>query len=245
MRNIKVIMSYKGTAYHGFQRQENAIAIQNIVEDTLTEMLKDEVKINGCSRTDTGVHANKFCFNFLTECMIPNDNLLRAANRLLPRDIVFLSCEDINEEFHARFDCIGKEYVYMIDNSRIRNVFTSDTALHYPYPINVQKLNEAAKHFVGTKDFTSLCGTANLKENCIRTVEYCNVYKNENMVKIVVKGDGFLYNMVRIIVGTLIYVSENKISADDIPKIIAKKNRIYAGKTAEPQGLFLNEVFYS
>ncbi len=244
MRNIKVYMSYRGTAYHGFQRQDNAVAIQNIVEDTLCEMLKCNVIINGCSRTDTGVHANKFCFNFLTECQIPCENLLRAANRVLPRDIAFLSCEDTDLDFHARFDCKGKEYVYLIDNSIVRNVFSSDMTLHYPYPIDALLLDYAAQHFVGTKDFTSLCGTANLKENCVRTVYNCNVYKDENMVKIVVNGDGFLYNMVRIIAGTLIYVAEGKIGADDIPMILEKKNRSLAGKTAEPHGLFLNEIFY-
>lgn len=244
MRNIKVIMSYRGTAYHGFQRQDNAVAVQNVVEDSFKELLGVDITINGCSRTDTGVHANEFCFNFLTECRIPCDNLLRGMNNLLPTDIVFLSCEDTTIDFHARFDCAGKEYIYLIDNSKIRNVFYSDMALHYPYPLDTAVLDAAAMHFVGTHDFTSLCGTSNRKDNCVRTIDYCHVVKDENMVKILVKGDGFLYNMVRIIVGTLIYVAEDKISAGDIPAILEAKDRTLAGKTASPYGLYLNKVFY-
>ncbi len=244
MRNIKVIMSYRGTAYHGFQRQENAVAVQNVVEDALSELLGSEITVIGCSRTDTGVHANEFHLNFFTDCCIPCDNLVRGINNLLPDDIAFLSAGDVPEEFHSRFDCKGKEYIYLIDNSVIRNVFASGLALHYPYPLDVNELDRAAKHFVGTHDFTSLCGTANLKDNCIRTIFSCDVIKNKNMVKVIVNGDGFLYNMIRIIAGTLIYVAENKIPASGIPVILEGKDRRKAGKTAPAHGLYLNKVYY-
>lgn len=245
MRNIKAFISFCGTAYHGFQRQENAIAVQNIVEERLSLLLKSDIIINGCSRTDAGVHANEFCINFKTNCGIPCENLVRGINNLLPDDIAFLWCEETSQDFHARFSCKAKEYEYLIYNAPIKNVFLSCKALHYPYLLNVQLMDKAAKFITGTHDFTSFCVASDRKENCIRTIEYCNVVKDsDNIVRMLIKGDGFLYNMVRIIAGTLIYVNENKFSAESIPEIIRAKDRTLAGITVKPHGLYLNKVFY-
>ncbi|MCL2052891.1 MAG: tRNA pseudouridine(38-40) synthase TruA [Oscillospiraceae bacterium] len=248
MRNIKVIMSYKGTNYHGFQRQDNAITVQEVIESRLSKLIGLGVTINGCSRTDTGVHANEYCFNFFTDSPIPCANLLYAANCMMPDDIVFLSCEETPSDFHARFDCIAKEYLYLIRNAPAKDPFSGDKALFYPYPLDIDKLSRAALNFEGAHDFTSFCGSAGLKnqENRVRTIEYCAVKKcnDENYVKILVKGDGFLYNMIRIIAGTLIFINEGKIAEKAVPGIIAAKDRTKAGKTAPPQGLYLNKVFY-
>ncbi|MCD7731386.1 MAG: tRNA pseudouridine(38-40) synthase TruA [Oscillospiraceae bacterium] len=244
MRNIKALMSYKGTAYHGFQRQENAVGIQNILEEKLSYLTDGDVKVNGCSRTDSGVHANEYCFSFKTEHSIPCSNLVRGMNSLLPDDIAIKSCEDVSDDFHARYSCIGKEYVYLILNSPTKNPFLSDRAFYYPYRLDVPLIEENAADFVGTHNFTSFCGIAGQKENSVRTVEYFRVEQSENLVKLIVKGDGFLYNMVRIMVGTLIYINEGRIQPGSIPAIIAAENRNLAGKTAVPYGLYLNRVYY-
>ncbi len=244
MRNLKVFMSYRGTAYHGFQRQDNAVAVQNVLERVMAKLLDEQVSVNGCSRTDTGVHANEFCFSFETGSTIPCRNFVRGLNSMLPEDISILSCEEAPADFHARFSCAAKEYVYKICISESKNPFMSDLALHYPYGLDTELIARAAKDFAGTHDFTSFCGTAGLKEDNVRTVEYCKVEKDENLVKLLVKGDGFLYNMIRIMVGTLIYINEGKIAPDAIPAIIEAKDRTKAGKTAPPHGLYLNKVFY-
>lgn len=244
MRNIKVLISYRGTAYHGFQRQENAVGIQNVLEEKLSYLTNGSVKINGCSRTDTGVHANEYCFSFETAHGIPCSNLIRGLNSTLPDDIAVHHCEDVSLDFHARFSCIGKEYQYLILNQPTRDPFLSDLAFHYPYPLDTELLNRAARDYIGTHDFTSFCGTSNQKENNVRSIEYFYIEKDENLVKLLVKGDGFLYNMVRIMVGTLICINEGKIAPDAIPAILDAKDRNTAGKTAVPHGLYLNKVFY-
>lgn len=244
MRNIKVTMGYRGTAYHGFQRQINAVGVQNVVEDTLTRLMAVDTVITGCSRTDTGVHANMFVFSFRTESRLPCDRLVRGLNALLPEDMAVFSAEDAPEDFHARYSCKGKEYVYLILDREVRDPFYADLALHYPYGLKLEPMKRAAEHYIGTHDFTSFCGTANQKENSVRTIEYFDIIKDESFVKFVVKGDGFLYNMVRIMAGTLLCVSEGKIGAEEIPDIILAKDRNRAGRTAKPHGLYLNKVFY-
>ena len=244
MRNLKVFTAYCGTAYHGFQRQENAVGVQNILEEKLSLLTNGDVKINGCSRTDTGVHANEYCFSFETEHSIPCNKIIRGMNSILPDDISILSCEEVPADFHARYSCIAKEYEYLILNRQSKDPFLADRALHYPFKLDIPLIEKAAQDFVGTHDFTSFCGTANLKENTVRTIEYFKVIQNENLVKLIVKGDGFLYNMVRIMVGTLIFINEGKLDADSIPAIIEAKDRNLAGKTIGAQGLYLNKVFY-
>lgn len=244
MRNLKVTAAYRGTAYHGFQRQENAVGVQNVIEAVLERLTDSTVKINGCSRTDTGVHANEYCFNFETEHSIPCGNIIRGMNSLLPDDIAILDCEEAAADFHARYSCIGKEYVYLILNRPSKSPFMADLALHYPYPLDTELLEKAAQDLVGTHDFTSFCGTANQKEDSVRTVEYFKIEKNESLVKLIVKGDGFLYNMVRIMAGTLIFINEKKLAPDSIPEILAAKDRNLAGKTIQAHGLYLNRVFY-
>lgn len=244
MRNLKVKIAYRGTAYHGFQRQNNAVSVQNVLEDVLSRLTASQVSICGCSRTDTGVHANEFFFSFKTESSIPCENIIRGMNSLLPEDISVYECAEADTDFHARYSCIGKEYVYKILCSKVRDPFYSDLAYHYPYTVNAELMQKAADHIVGTHDFLSFCGALGIKENTVRTVERCDVAREGDFINITVKGDGFLYNMVRIIAGTLIYVNEGKISPEDIPVIIESRDRNRAGITARPHGLYLNRVFY-
>lgn len=244
MRNIKAVISYRGTNYHGFQRQNNAVGIQNVIEDTLFHILNSETLINGCSRTDAGVHANEFYISFLTESTLPCDKMMYGLNCLLPDDIGVSYLCDTDMDFHARYSCKGKEYIYLIWNERYKNPFYIDLALHYPFKLDIKKMKKASEYFVGEHDFSSFCQTGSLKENNVRNIEYFQILKNESFVKFIVKGDGFLYNMVRIMVGTLISVSEGKFSPDDMESIIEKKDRRAAGRTVLPHGLYLNKVFY-
>jgi tRNA pseudouridine38-40 synthase len=237
-------MSYRGTNYHGYQRQENALTVQEVVEKHVSSVLNEKVIINGCSRTDTGVHANNYCFSVLTNSLIPPKNFVRGVNGRLPKDISILSCEEVSEEFHARFSCVAKEYIYLIHNSESKNPFAIDLAYHYRRPLDVDLIRAAASKFVGTHDFSAFCSDCGIQKNTIRTIYNFDVEINGESVKMLVKGDGFLYNMIRIMVGTLLCVNEKKISIDEIDDIIASGDRQRAGKTAQPHGLYLNRIFY-
>lgn len=244
MRNFKVKMAYDGSAYHGFQRQQNAVTVQQKVEEALFDLLGEKITIDGCSRTDTGVHAREFYFSFKSESPITLRGIVFGLNPKLPGDISILSAEEAPDDFHARFDCKGKEYEYVIHNSEIKNPFYKNTALKYWVPIDEQKLNAAAKDFIGEYDFKSFCSTACDKQCTVRTIFDARVERHGDLVSFFVSGSGFLYNMVRIMTGTLLFINEGKIPADGIKDIISKKDRTAAGKTVPPQGLYLNRVFY-
>lgn len=249
MRNLKVFTAYNGTHYNGYQSQPCKNTVQDVLQDRLSRLLSQPVSINGCSRTDAGVHAKQFCFSFYmdeTVSTIGCDALVKAMNAMLPSDIAILSCEEADPDFHARFSAKGKEYLYLVNNSRIRDVFSERLALHYPYPLDEQRLDKAAKLLVGTHDFASFC-KAEAKQHLkstVRTLHDFRVERSGENVMFYVSGDGFLHNMVRILVGTLIYVNENKRSEQDILRALEKDDREAAGKTLPPWGLYLNKVFY-
>ncbi|MDO4199907.1 MAG: tRNA pseudouridine(38-40) synthase TruA [Clostridia bacterium] len=245
LRNIALKLSYVGTNYHGWQIQENALTVQEVFQKALYQILKERVDIKGCSRTDTGVHANMYIVNFRTSSLMKCENFILALNRHLPGDICVYDCAEKNHDFHARYSCKGKEYIYKIWNNKIRNPFFDGRALHYWYPLKIELMNEAAQNFVGKHDFSAFATLDTRKqENMERTVEYFKIEKDGDFVNFIVKADGFLYNMVRIMVGTLLRVSQGKIAPNDIEKIINSKSRKFAGPTAPPQGLYLNKIFY-
>jgi len=246
MRNLKVCIAYNGAAYHGFQRQSNAVTIQQVIEDRLRKLLKAPTAINGCSRTDTGVHARQFFFSFRTESAIPCDGFVKGMNALLPDDIAVLSCEDADEDFHARFSARGKEYIYRVKNTPQRDVFTDRLALWYHGALDEHVMDKAAKLFIGEHDFAAFC-KAEAKEHLkstVREVYDFSVRRENDEVIFTVSGSGFLHNMVRIMVGTLIYVSEGKRTESDILRSLETGVRETAGKTIDPRGLYLNRVFY-
>lgn len=246
MRNLKVCIAYNGAAYHGFQRQSNAVTIQQMLEDGLRKLLKTPTTINGCSRTDTGVHAKQFFFSFRTNSSIPCDGFVKGMNALLPDDIAVLSCEDADEDFHARFSAKGKEYIYRVKNTPQRDVFTDRLALWYHGALDEQVMDKAAKLFIGEHDFAAFC-KAEAKEHLkstVREVYDFSVRRENDEVIFTVSGSGFLHNMVRIMVGTLIYVSEGKRTESDILRSLETGVRETAGKTIDPRGLYLNRVFY-
>ena len=244
MRNLKVMMAYRGTNYHGFQRQANAYTVQEAVESAVSSVLNEKVLIHGCSRTDTGVHANEFCFSVKTESKIQCLNFVRGVNGRLPKDISILSCEDVPMDFHARFSCKGKEYVYKIHCSESKNPFADDLMLHYRRPIDIELVKRSSEYFVGKHDFKAFCTESDGKLSTVRTIYGFDIEITGFEVKMLVKGDGFLYNMIRIIVGTLLDVNEKRILPCDIEDIIRSKDRSRAGRTAQAHGLYLNRVFY-
>lgn len=242
-RNLLVEISYNGANYHGYQVQANAISITEVLQDTIEKLLKKRENIVGCSRTDTKVHANSYFFNMKTESTIPCERFLRVINNALPDDIIILSCKEVPLDFHARYDCNGKEYIYKIWNSPLRNPFLADLALHHKPHIDVEKLHKIAQQFVGMHDFTSFCAKGfKAGSSMVKTVYYIEVTREQDFVFIKIKANAFLYNMVRIIVGTLLEINDGKLATTDINGIIAQKDRTKAGKTAPPQGLYLNAI---
>lgn len=245
MRNLLLTISYRGTDLHGWQIQDNAVTVQEVFQNALYEIIHERPDIKGCSRTDSGVHANMYCVSMKITHPIAEDRLMMAMNRYLPMDVVVTSAREVDDDFHARYSCKGKEYVYKVWNSRVRNPFLNGLALHYRYDIDVEALNREAQAFVGTHDFTSFC-TLDKREkgDFTRTVEYFRVERSGDLVTFTVAADGFLYNMVRIMVGTLLAVQQGRIPSDSIADIIKSENRKKSGPTAPACGLYLNRVFY-
>ncbi len=244
MKNYKVTCAFAGTGYHGFQRQENLPTVQGEIEKAIKKLLGETVTVNGCSRTDAGVHANEFVFSAELESPIDCRGIKYGLNGVLPPDIAVLSAEEAPPDFHARFCCRGKEYIYLIHNSETKSPFYADRMYRSWYPIDEKKLDRACKAFIGTHDFKSFCASACDKEVTVRTVYEYKVERSGDVVKFTVSGDGFLYNMVRITVGTLLFINDGKLSEDSIPGILSSRDRRLAGKTVPPQGLYLNRVFY-
>ena len=245
MRNLKVTMAYRGTRYHGYQRQNNGITVQEVVERCAGKVLNEPVTIHGCSRTDAGVHAKQFCFHVETNSQIRTQGFIRGVNGELPDDISILTCEDAAPDFHARFSCKGKEYLYLLHCSECKDPFsTIDMACHYRRPLKLDLVREAAQHFVGTHDFRAFCSNCAEITNTVRTVYGFDVEIDGDKAQIFVIGEGFLYNMVRIMVGTLLDINEGKIPLDALDTIMAQGIRKYAGRTAPAHGLYLNRVFY-
>lgn len=244
MRNLRLWLKYNGTAYHGWQIQDNADTVQGQLERAIEQIFCEKISVNGCSRTDAGVHANEFCCNFRTEKELGSDTVVRALNAKLPLDIVVLKCQEVFPDFHARFDAKAKEYIYKIWNSEVRNPFLLDTVYQYKYKLDEEKLDKAAKAFIGTYDYKAFCASGSTVQDTVRTIFDASVTREGDMVVFRVMGNGFLYNMVRIMVGTLIYINEGKINENDIRDIILSGDRTKAGKTVSPEGLYLNKVFY-
>lgn len=244
MRNYKITCAFSGTNYHGFQRQDNFPTVQGKLERAIYKLLGETASVNGCSRTDAGVHANKFVFNVLLESSIDERGIKYGLNGVLPQDIAILSAENAPLEFHARYDCKGKEYVYLIHNSETKSPFYADRMYRSWYPIDEKKLERACKDFIGEHDFKAFCAAACDKEITVRSITDFEVTRENDVVKFRVRGNGFLYNMVRIMVGTLLFINDGKLREDSIPSIIESKDRTRAGKTVPPQGLYLNEVYY-
>ena len=245
VKNVKLVIEYDGTHYHGWQPQDNAVSVQRTIEQAVDGIVPDEkCKLTGCSRTDFGVHAFGQVANFHTGSSIPPEKFAPALNRVLPEDIAIVSSEQVPDDFHARFDATGKKYRYQIYNSKFRSALLRHRACHVSGELDAEKMNRAASFLVGRHDFSAFQATGSTARNPVRTIWTCSVTRDERIVTIDISGDGFLYNMVRIIAGTLIDIGKGKVDADSMPAIIASQERKSAGRTAPSQGLYLVEIYY-
>ncbi len=245
---LKFYLSYDGTNYSGWQVQKNAKTVQEVFQDAVESVFGERYSVTGCSRTDAGVHANSYCcsVDFDKDCdvNIPLDKLPVVFNRYLPDDVSVRLAERAEESFHPRYDVVYKEYEYIIHNSDIKNPFYRNRVFMYPKKLDESLMNDAAQHFVGTFDFCGFMSSGSSVEDTVRTIKYFTVRREDERVIINVAADGFLYNMVRILVGTLIEVSEGKIDISELDDVIMSKDRKRAGFTAAASGLYLNKIVY-
>ena len=237
-------IKYDGTAYHGWQVQDNAVTVQLTVQNALESILGNRPNVTGCSRTDSGVHANEYCFHFDSKIVISDDGFVKAMNTKLPNDIAAFECKKVNDNFHSRYDVKSKRYEYHFYDGKNRNPFYSNFSWFIKNKLDEAMLNTAAKQFIGKYDFKAFMSSGSNIVDTVRTVVDAGVKRNGDIVTFYVEADGFLYNMVRIMAGTLYYVSLNKINPDSIKDIILSGERNKAGITAPPNGLFLNKVNY-
>jgi len=245
MRNIKIIVEYDGTYYHGWQRQPDDITIQQVLEEKIGTITQEKVTLISSGRTDAGVHAINQVANFRTKTTINAENLLRGINSLLPGDIVVKELSDVVEKFHARYNVKSKSYFYRIYNNSIRTALYRNYSWHVYYPLDVSAMREALSLLKGTHDFSSFCGADDDAANHIRTVMKADIEQgNDHLIVISLDGDGFLRYMVRNVVGTLADVGRGKTTVADFSDIMVAQDRTRAGITAPPQGLFLKEVRY-
>ncbi|MDP4092469.1 MAG: tRNA pseudouridine(38-40) synthase TruA [Bacillota bacterium] len=243
-RNIRLTIEYDGTNYHGWQRQANAVTVQEEIEKAARKLTGKECDLIGSSRTDEGVHALGHVANFHTDSSIPADKFSFALNTVLPGDITIKDSQEVSPDFHSRFSAKGKKYRYLIYNSRQPSALLRNRAMHVCQSLDFDSMKRAAEHLKGTHDFTCFRASGSTVKTSERTIWDVRLSRDGELIFFEISGDGFLYNMVRIIVGTLVYVGIGKIAAEEIPEIIESKDRKKAGKTAPPQGLYLVEVYY-
>jgi tRNA pseudouridine38-40 synthase len=238
------MIEYDGTNYGGWQRQNNAVTIQEELENAIFNITREHIKLIGCSRTDAGVHAKGFIANFSTDSKLLEDKLKVAINSQLPKNIIILDLREVEENFHARYSSKGKTYSYTILNRADSIAIGKDYVYHYKFPLDIDKIQRGAQQLLGKHDFSAFKSTGSSVKTSVRTITGLDIIKDDNLIKIYVSADGFLYNMVRIIVGTLIDVGNGKIEPDSIGEILNSKDRSKAGACVPAQGLCLEKVYF-
>ena len=244
MRNIALKLTYNGTAYHGWQVQKNASSVCETLVKAISKVCGEPVHLTGCGRTDAGVHAEHYVANFHTESRIPIDRLPFAINTHTPEDIAVREAVEVDNMFNAIGSCLKKEYTYRIYNSRFKHPFYVNRAYFYPKRLDEVFLNEAAHMFVGTHDFRAVRSVGTETKSTVRTIYWCDVTRNGELLELKVCANGFLYNMVRAITGTVLYAAEGKLAPADIPDILERGDRTAAGPTVPPGGLYLTRLWY-
>ena len=241
---IKLTIEYDGTAYAGWQRQENALAVQQVIEEALTKLTRARVVIAGASRTDAGVHALGQTAHFDTESCIPPDKYAFALNTMLPADIRIRKSEAVSEAFHARFSNKGKRYRYLIYQSPHAGALNRNTHAHVIYPLDDEKMRRELTALIGTHDFAAFAASGSVVKDTVRTIYSASLTRRGDELELLVEGSGFLYNMVRIIAGTLISVGAGRLEEGAFARAIQSGNRLDLGVTAPAHGLTLMEVYY-
>lgn len=244
MRNIKLVIEYDGTAYSGWQSQDNGVGIQEIIEKAIKKTTGEKVKLIGSGRTDARVHAKGQVANFFTNSNIPGDRFIYALNINLPYDIQIVESEEVDMEFHSRFSAKKKRYRYVIYNGKILRPLYRNFSYHVGRTLDIEEMQKSVDCFIGEKDFKSFMGRKSIVHTTIREIYNVEIIKNGEFIEIVFEGKSFLKNMIRIIVGTLVFVGIGRIKSHDVENIIESRKRSLAGPTAPPQGLFLEKVYY-
>ena len=244
MKNIALRLRYDGSRYHGWQVQKNAITVAQTMEEALAKVCGERVKITGCGRTDAGVHALRYCANFHSDCTVPVDRMPLAVNSRLPDDIAVVDAVEVPDDFNAIGSCVKKEYVYKILNSRIPDPFLADRVCFYPQRLDTSLMQAAARAFEGTHDFKAVRSEGTQTKTTVRTVYWCRAEKDGDLITVSICANGFLYNMCRAMVGTMVYASYGKLIPEEIPALLEKRDRRLTGPTMPPQGLYLNRVWY-
>lgn len=245
MRNIKLLIEYEGTRYSGWQTQDNAISIQQTMEDAIEKVTGERTRLIGSGRTDGRVHALGQVANFFTnEKVIPGSNFKYPLNAKLPPDIKVLKSEDVDLNFHARFNATKKKYRYLIYYGEMPRPIYRNFSYHVYGDLDIDKMIISSKQFIGTHDFKSFMGPKSVVDTTVRTIYDIDIAQRGELIEITVKGKSFLRHMIRIMVGTLVHIGLGKIPMEDLGKIIHGRDRTLAGPTAPPQGLFLEKVYY-
>lgn len=244
MRNIKLTIEYDGKDFNGWQKQPTKLNIQGTIEQAIKQITGEDVELNASGRTDAGVHALGQVANFKTNSKIPIEKFAIAINSKLKRSIVIKRAEEVDERFHSRLSCKRKTYRYIINNSQEGTAIYRNLETHIPQKLDVEKMQKAVKYFEGEHDFKAFKASGTSSKSSVRTIYKANVYQENEKIFIELTGNGFLYNMVRIIAGTLVDVGLGKIEPEEILKIIQEGKRENAGKTLPPNGLYLVKVMY-
>lgn len=245
MRNIKMLLEYDGSRYKGWQKQkEDTVTIQGKLENVLSKMTGEEIQVIGCGRTDAGVHAENYVANFRTNSTLSTEMMLNYLYEFLPEDIVVKSLKDTSERFHARYNVKSKTYVYTINNSKFRDVFNRRYVYHLEDRLNLEAMRKASEFLIGTHDFKSFTNLKSKNKSTIKTIHYIKISENHNIIEIEVNGNSFLFNMVRIIAGTLIEVGLGNLEISEVKRILDAKKRSEAGAIAQAKGLRLRCVEY-
>lgn len=243
MKNYKITIQYNGSNYCGWQKQPNSLGIQGNIENAIYEITKEKVKLIGSGRTDAGVHALGQVANFSLNSDISFDKIPNALNSKLPKDISIIDCVLVDENFHSRYSAKGKTYRYLIHNSSFRNPIYKDISYQVKYDINIEKMKEEAKYLLGKHDFIGFMSSNSQVKDTTREIYDISFLYIDDILCIEITGNGFLYNMVRIIIGTLVDIGRGKINIS-LKDIISSKDRNMAGHTAPAHGLFLKKVYY-
>ncbi|GAA0705103.1 tRNA pseudouridine(38-40) synthase TruA [Paraclostridium ghonii] len=245
MRNIKITIEYDGSRYKGFQRlNDSENTIQGKIESVLSKMADEKIEIIGSGRTDMGVHAHNQVANFKTSSNLSIKKINEYLNKYLPEDIVIKKVEEVEDRFHSRYNVKQKVYLYKINNSKTQDVFLRKYSTHIEKPLDIELMKKASEYLVGEHDFTSFASSKSKKKSNVREIYSITINKNKDIIDIFVEGNGFLYNMVRIIVGALIDVGLHKKTPEDVKIMLDKKDRSEASDTAPAKGLYLYSVKY-
>lgn len=244
MQRYLLKISYDGTSYHGWQVQKNGITVQETLQNAMKQLYGFRPSVTGCSRTDAGVHAKEFYCHFELENEITPEGIIKGLNSVLPIDIRALNCNIVDSNFHARYNAKGKNYTYRIDRRLITDPFNSRYSYNYSGSLNLDDMRFFCNSLIGEHDFKGFSSSKRSVTDTVRTVFECDITETEEFLTFSISANGFLYNMVRIITGTLVDVSTGRFAPEDIGKILETKDRTKSGRTAPPQGLYLNQVFY-